>query len=87
MSAPWPEACSELVYTIQVRTGKGEWLCDRASFTKCERVKDGLCPLAEKHPEAFCPPAESDWGVTCRRTTYHTLHTPVPLTGRSDDPL
>lgn len=51
MSAPWPEACSELVYTIQVRTGKGEWLCDRASFTKCERMKDGLCPLTGEVPK------------------------------------
>lgn len=53
MSSPFPAACSFLVYTIEVRTGEGEYHCDRESFTTCKQRKDGLCPLAEKHPEAF----------------------------------
>ena len=53
MSSPFPAACSFLVYIIEVRTGEGEYHCDRGSFTTCKQRKDGLCPLAEKHPEAI----------------------------------
>lgn len=39
------EVCEYLIYDIEVRTGEGEYLCNRPSYTKCKFMKDGSCPI------------------------------------------
>lgn len=39
------EVCEYLIYNIEVRTGEGEYLCNRPSYTKCKFMKNGLCPI------------------------------------------